>query len=376
MTRTSAGCAGCRRAAQRKGVEPPRVHRRVEMSAARAPAAAAAPARLHPGPESRRVTGASAGAGWGDAVSSSRVPDLGGKRAGGPQARGARAGVHIAHAASGPPVRSTSPCAWRRTSTTCAPRSFLSSQRRSGSEAIGSTSVSSSSRSKATTSISWSRHPTGAARPRDPGFSIRVARAQPDDGARPRVRRCYHARVLRTPTEVRHAIDYVLGNARKHAAERGETYAPLRRSVLVGRRAHLALPPAQTWLLRAAGCERGHETQAAGASYWSATQPVVGPVADNPRSTGPSCAVQPERDVRVKRRSAARSAGGRSTSTPRCRRSRGACDRAVVDKPICAALFIPGQRRSSPDRAHAAAEMPTHPPPTPRSSWGSGSMSQ
>src|SRR6266571_2490683 len=36
----------------------------------------------------------------------------------------------------------------------------------------------------------------------------------------------YHARVLRTPTEVRHAIHYVLGNARKHAAERGEAYPP------------------------------------------------------------------------------------------------------------------------------------------------------
>jgi REP element-mobilizing transposase RayT len=36
----------------------------------------------------------------------------------------------------------------------------------------------------------------------------------------------YHARVLRTPTEVRHAIHYVLENARKHAAQRGETYAP------------------------------------------------------------------------------------------------------------------------------------------------------
>ena len=57
------------------------------------------------------------------------------------------------------------------------------------------------------------------------------------DGAREQVRACgaiagrvfddrYHARVLRTPTEVRHAIDYVRDNARKHAAERGETYAP------------------------------------------------------------------------------------------------------------------------------------------------------
>jgi REP element-mobilizing transposase RayT len=32
----------------------------------------------------------------------------------------------------------------------------------------------------------------------------------------------YHSRVLRTPTEVRNVLAYVLGNARKHAAERGE----------------------------------------------------------------------------------------------------------------------------------------------------------
>ena len=33
----------------------------------------------------------------------------------------------------------------------------------------------------------------------------------------------YHARVLRTPTEVRTVLRYVLLNARHHAAERGET---------------------------------------------------------------------------------------------------------------------------------------------------------
>lgn len=61
----------------------------------------------------------------------------------------------------------------------------------------------------------------------------------------------YHARILRTPTEVRHAIHYVRDNARKHAAERGETYGPgyvdPYSSAGV---ADLALPPAQTWLLR------------------------------------------------------------------------------------------------------------------------------
>ena len=62
----------------------------------------------------------------------------------------------------------------------------------------------------------------------------------------------YHARVLRTPTEVRHAIHYVMGNARKHAAERGETYAPGYVDPYSSAGApDLALPPAQTWLLRA-----------------------------------------------------------------------------------------------------------------------------
>ena len=36
----------------------------------------------------------------------------------------------------------------------------------------------------------------------------------------------YHARILRTPAEVRHAIHDVRDNARKHAAQRGETYGP------------------------------------------------------------------------------------------------------------------------------------------------------
>jgi len=90
------------------------------------------------------------------------------------------------------------------------------------------------------------------------GFSIRVAK-----GLNRMMGRSgrvfddrYHARVLRTPTEVRHAIHYVLDNARKHAAQRGETYAlgyvdPYSSA---GAR-DLALPPAQTWLLRA-GCKR------------------------------------------------------------------------------------------------------------------------
>jgi REP element-mobilizing transposase RayT len=62
----------------------------------------------------------------------------------------------------------------------------------------------------------------------------------------------YHARVLRTPTEVRHAIHYVLSNARKHAAQRGETYAPgyVDPYSSAGAR-DVALPLAQTWVLRA-----------------------------------------------------------------------------------------------------------------------------
>jgi putative transposase len=85
------------------------------------------------------------------------------------------------------------------------------------------------------------------------GFSIRVAK-----GLNRMMRRKgrvfddrYHARVLRTPTEVRRAIHYVLENARKHAAERGETYAPGYVDPYSSAGApDLALPPAQTWLLR------------------------------------------------------------------------------------------------------------------------------
>ena len=68
----------------------------------------------------------------------------------------------------------------------------------------------------------------------------------------------YHARILRTPTEVRHAIHYVLGNAHKHAAERGETYAPGYVDPFSSAGARdVALPPAQTWLLRVGGKRAG-----------------------------------------------------------------------------------------------------------------------
>ena len=61
----------------------------------------------------------------------------------------------------------------------------------------------------------------------------------------------YHAHVLHTPTEVRHAVHYVLNNARKHAAQRGATYSPgyVDRYSSAGA-LDLELPAAQTWLLR------------------------------------------------------------------------------------------------------------------------------
>ena len=85
------------------------------------------------------------------------------------------------------------------------------------------------------------------------GLSIRVARGlNRMMGRKGRVfDDRYHARVLRTPTEVRHAIRYILDNARKHAAQRGETYAAGYVDPYSSAGApDLALPPAQTWLLR------------------------------------------------------------------------------------------------------------------------------
>jgi REP element-mobilizing transposase RayT len=68
----------------------------------------------------------------------------------------------------------------------------------------------------------------------------------------------YHARVLRTPTEVRRAVHYVVENARKHAAQRGEIYAPGYVDPYSSAGApDLALPAAQTWLLRAGWMRAG-----------------------------------------------------------------------------------------------------------------------
>jgi REP element-mobilizing transposase RayT len=67
----------------------------------------------------------------------------------------------------------------------------------------------------------------------------------------------YHAHLLRTPTEVRHAMTYIRDNARKHAAERGERYSGGYVDPYSSAAAHdLVLPVARTWLLRE-GWRRG-----------------------------------------------------------------------------------------------------------------------
>jgi REP element-mobilizing transposase RayT len=67
----------------------------------------------------------------------------------------------------------------------------------------------------------------------------------------------YHAHPLRTPTEVRHAMTYIRDNAKKHAAERGETYSAGYVDPYSSAAAHdLQLPVARTWLLRE-GWRRG-----------------------------------------------------------------------------------------------------------------------
>jgi putative transposase len=61
----------------------------------------------------------------------------------------------------------------------------------------------------------------------------------------------YHAHVLRTPTEVKHAIRYVRDNARQHAAARGDVYSPGYVDPYSSAGApQVPLPAAQTWLLR------------------------------------------------------------------------------------------------------------------------------
>jgi REP element-mobilizing transposase RayT len=62
----------------------------------------------------------------------------------------------------------------------------------------------------------------------------------------------YHARILRTPTEVRRAVNYVVENQRKHAAECGRPLPPTYRdpfsSLAAASGQPLVVPP-RTWLL-------------------------------------------------------------------------------------------------------------------------------
>jgi putative transposase len=66
----------------------------------------------------------------------------------------------------------------------------------------------------------------------------------------------YHSHVLRTPTEVRRAIAYVLGNYQSHARRRGEgvhpDYVDRFASSCPDNRELVAEP--QTWLLKAGWC--------------------------------------------------------------------------------------------------------------------------
>jgi hypothetical protein len=159
----------------------------------------------------------------------------------------------IARAASGPGrCRSTSPCAWRRTSTTCAAGARSASSRLGG-DRFHVRVIEFSVQGNHIHLLVEAPDRRALARAIQ-GFSIRVAKGlnrMMDRSGRVFDDR-YHARVLRTPTEVRHAIHYVLDNARKHAAQRGETYPPGYVDPYSSAGApDLALPSAQTWLLRA-----------------------------------------------------------------------------------------------------------------------------
>jgi hypothetical protein len=98
-------------------------------------------------------------------------------------------------------------------------------------------------------------------------FSIRLARGLNTMMGRrgPVFEDRYHAHVLRTPTEVRNAVRYVLGNFESHAARRGEprstkgwvdpfssaaSRAP--REPQLAMLVEPATSPAETWLLRTA----------------------------------------------------------------------------------------------------------------------------
>jgi putative transposase len=84
------------------------------------------------------------------------------------------------------------------------------------------------------------------------GFSIRVAK-----GLNAMMRRRgrvvgdrYHARPLRTPTEVRRAVAYVRGNHRKHMAQLGERLPPDYVDAYASGGAAIDLPRPRSWLMR------------------------------------------------------------------------------------------------------------------------------
>lgn len=102
------------------------------------------------------------------------------------------------------------------------------------------------------------------------GLSIRLARGLNRMMGRkgPVLADRYHAHVLRTPTEVRNAVRYVLGNFESHAARRGERVSGSWRDpyssavVKMPRTQQLTLfpqevtEPAETWMLRRATSPR------------------------------------------------------------------------------------------------------------------------
>ncbi len=84
------------------------------------------------------------------------------------------------------------------------------------------------------------------------GFTIRVAKGL-NKMMRKRGRMMgdrYHAHVLRTPREVRHAVRYVRENHAKHARERGEMLGAAFIDAFAFEGARIALPAPHTWLLR------------------------------------------------------------------------------------------------------------------------------
>ena len=86
------------------------------------------------------------------------------------------------------------------------------------------------------------------------GFGVRVARGlnQMMNERRGRVLSDrYHARILRTPTEVRNAVNYVINNYRKHALDRGDALAPgyIDEYSSASREHGITLPAPRTWLL-------------------------------------------------------------------------------------------------------------------------------